>query len=363
MPAALPEPPSPAGPSRRSLLRGGLLGLAALTVSACSDGAPRTPWSPDPDVEDPLPENLPPDGELLLLARERLHGYQGLLAQVGPRSAAQRSVLRHLTSVWTEQQERLEQLLTLAGVELPALADTPDQGAGDAATANADADADAAQGAADGASATTAGGGTDDAASTSVAPGLDRTVLGEAVRADLPTALAELARSTATNRAMLTSLLAQHAESARLLLSAVEWSPLVGPVGTAAVPVLQATRPAVFGLEVVAARSRGEERDLFESVLDPLRRITRALTTLAGDAAPVPPLGYDLPEPLDDAETRMQLARDLVHDVSPAVLSVVDRAGADEAQLESLVRIIAEASAWGRELGVTGTAFPGMTLP
>lgn len=345
MPAALPEPPSPAGPSRRSLLHGGLLGLAALTLSACSDGAPRTPWSPDPDVEDPLPENLPPDGELLLLARERLHGYQGLLAQVGPRSAAQRSVLRHLTSMWTEQQERLEQLLTLAGVELPTLADTPDQGAGD------------------GASATTAGDGTDDAASTSAAPGLDRTVLGEAVRADLPTALAELARSTATNRAMLTSLLAQHAESARLLLSAVEWSPLVGPVGTAAVPVLQATRPAVFGLEVVAARSRGEERDLFESVLDPLRRITRALTTLAGDAAPVPPLGYDLPEPLDDAETRMQLARDLVHDVSPAVLSVVDRAGADEAQLESLVRIIAEASAWGRELGVTGTAFPGMTLP
>lgn len=352
MPPALPDPSPTAGPSRRQLLRGGLLGLTALTLAACS-GTPRTPWSPDPDIEDALPENLPPDGEIILLARERVHRYRGVLDQVAPRSAAQRSLVGHLSELWTEQQDRLEALLTLAGVELPALEDVPVV-PGDAAATTAGTEGD-------GSAATSAG--PDDAASTSAAPGLDRTVLGQLVREDLPTALSELARSTATNRAMLTSLLAQHAESARLLLAPVDWPPLVGPVGTAAVPVLQATRPAVFGLEVVAARSRGEERDLFESVLDPLRSITRALTTLAGDAAPVPPLGYDLPEPLDDAEARMQLARDLVHDVSPAVLSVVSRGGADVAQLESLVRIIAEASAWARDLGVTGTAFPGMTLP
>lgn len=352
MPRALPDPAPLAGPSRRQLLRGGLLGLTALTLSACS-GTPRTPWSPDPDVEDALPDNLPPDGELILLARERVHRYRGVLDQVGPRSAAQRSTVRHLSSVWTEQQDRLEALLALAGVELPVLEDVPVVPV-DAAASTTTPEGDE--------SAVTSG-APDDAASTSAAPGLDRTVLGQQVREDLPTALSELARSTATNRPMLTSLLAQHAESARLLLAPVDWPPLVGPVGTAAVPVLQATRPAVFGLEVVAARSRGEERDLFESVLDPLRSITRALTTLAGDAAPVPPLGYDLPEPLDDADARMQLARDLVHDVSPAVLSVVARAGADVAQLESLVRIIAESSSWAGELGVTGTAFPGMTLP
>lgn len=355
MPSPTSDRPAPAGPNRRTLLRGGLLGLAAVALAGCSGDRPRTPWSPDPDTADELPENLPPDGELLLLARERLHRYRARLEQVAPRDRPERSVVRHLGSVWQVQQESVEQLLTLAGVELPALA--PETGGGDEASGTATATA-----APDDAGATS-GAAPDDAADTSAPAGPPLSVLGEQVRADLPTALAELARSTATHRAMLTSLLAQHAESSRLLGAPIDWPPLAGPVGAAAVPVLQVTRPAVFGLEVVAARSRGEERARFESVLGWLRRITRSLTTLAGGTAPVPPLGYDLPEPLDDAEARMDLARALVHDVAPAALSVVDRAGSDVAQLESLVRIVAESSAWARELGVTGAPFPGMSLP
>lgn len=364
MPSALSDPPSSVGPSRRNLLRGGLLGLAALTVAGCSGGRVRTPWSPDPDTDDELPANLPPDGELLLLALDRVHRYRTQLGQVGPRSRGQRSAVRHLTSVWQVQQERLEQLLTLAGVELPALDEVPAlaPGSTDAESGAATASPGGTGGGAR-AGTTSSAAGQDDAAGTSAPPGPDVSVLGERVRTDLPTALAELARSTATNRAVLTSLLAQHAESARLLEAPVAWTPLAGPVGAAAVPVLQVTRPAVFGLEVVAARSGGEERELFESVLGPLRRITRALTTLAQDAAPVPPLGYDLPEPLDDAEARLELARALVHDVAPAALSVVDRAGSDEPQLQSLVRIVAESSQWSRDLGVTGAPFPGMSLP
>lgn len=353
MPAALPDPARAAGPTRRSLLRAGLLGLGLTTLAGCSGDRPRAPWSPDPDTDTDRqpPSDLPPDGELLLLARARVHRYRGVLEHVRPSSRTGRSVVRDLTELWGVQQDRLEQLLVLAGVDLPVLEDVvvdlPEQPSPPPAPED------------DAATST----GPADAAVTSAPPGLDPEVLGAEVRDDLPAALEQLARSTVTNRAVLTSLVAQHTESARLLRAAPGREPLVGPVGAAAVPVLQVTRPAVFGLEVVAARSRGEERALYESLLQPLQRITRALTSLAGEAAPVPPLGYDLPEPLADEESRMALARDLVHDIAPAALSVVGRAGSDVGQLRSVVRIVAESAAWARELGVEGPPFPGMTLP
>lgn len=353
MPAASPDPTRGAGPTRRSVLQVGLLALGATALAGCTEGRPRTPWSPDPDTDTDgaLPPGLPPDGELLLLARERLHRYRGVIVHVRPVSRTGRSVARQLADVWAVQQDRLEQLLVLAGVDLPDLADVvvdlPDV-------------AGASGPPPDEAAAST---GTDDAAATSAPAGLAPDVLGTEIRADLDGALEGLTRSTVTNRAVLTSLLAQHSEAARLLGAAVHHEPLVGPVGAAAVPVLQVTRPAVFGLEVVAARSRGEERELYESVLRPLQRITRSLTSLAGEAAPVPPLGYDLPEPLDDEPSRMALARGLVQDVAPAALSAVGRAGSDVGQLRSVVRIVAESAAWSRELGAEAVPFPGMTLP
>lgn len=348
-------------PSRRAVLRAGALGLVSTgLLGGCSGERLRTPWSPDPTQDAALPKDLPPDGELILLARERVHRYRSVLPHLTPRSASGRRAQHSLGELWPVQQDRLESLLTLAGVELPDLATVPmPTGAGgDGAAATTEDDGSATTGR-DG-SAITQG---DDASTTSALPDIDLEVLGAQIRDDLPTVLAELARSTATNRPMLTSLTAQHAESARLLRAPVDWAPLAGPTGAGAVPVLQVTRPAVFGLEVVAARSRGEERELFESVLRPLASITRALTTLAGEAAPVPPLGYDLPEPLSDADDRLTLARTLVHDVAPAALSVVDRAGGDPAQLESVVRIVAEATTWARSLQSPGVPFPGMTLP
>lgn len=334
----------PAEPSRRQLLRAGGLGLGALALAGCSGDRLRTPWSPAPTDDAAASAALPPDTDLLVAARLRLHRYRETLPQVRARTPAARRASADLADLWATQQERLEALLTAAGVGLPALGavDLPASG--------------------DGAAATIAAPG-DQAAATSSAPDLRPEDLGTIVRDDLQSALEELARSTVTNRAVLTSLTAQHAESARLLRAAVDWPPLVGPVGAAAVPLLQVTRPAVFGLEVVAARAKDEERETFEAVLAPLRSTTRALTTLAGDAAPVPPLGYDLPEPLSSAKDRMALARSLVHDVAPAALAVVDRAGSDVGQLGSVVRIVGEATAWARTLRSPLAPFPGMTLP
>lgn len=318
----------PVDPSRRQLLRAAGLGLGVVALAGCSEDGVRPPWSPAPTDDAAGTAGPPPDVDLLLAARARLHRYRETLPQVRARTSATKRVARELDGLWGTQQERLEALLSASGVALPPL------GTGDAASAT--------------------GGG---------AGRLRPEDLGTLVRDDLTAALEELTRSTSTNRSVLVSLAAQHAESARLLGAAVGWPPLAGPVGAAAVPLLQVTRPAVFGLEVVAARSSGEERETFEAVLAPLRSTTRALTTLAGDAAPVPPLGYDLPEPLSSAKDRMALARSLVHDVAPAALSVVDRTGPDAGQLGSVVRVVAEAASWARTLRSPRVPFPGMTLP
>lgn len=329
----------PTRPSRRAVLRlsgAVLLGAGATgTVSGCSGERLRTPWSPDPTGEaDTRPS--PPDVDLVRQAHARVTAYLQVLGQVSPESSGQRTVVRGLGELWPQQQERLAALLAAVG----APPDTGPAGGDDSAVT------------------TTA----DDAATTGEAE-LALIELGRRVRADIPDALAQIAASTPTNRPMLTSLAAQHAVSARRAGADLDWPELVGPTGTAAVPVLAALRPAIFGLEVVAARSTGEERELYESILSPLQALTRSLTTLAGDAAPVPPLGYDLPEPLDSAADRAGLAQALVHDIAPAVLSVVDRAGADVAQVESLVRILVSATLWGSRLDLPAAPFPGMTLP
>lgn len=52
-----------------------------------------------------------------------------------------------------------------------------------------------------------------------------------------------------------------------------------------------------------------------------------------------------------------------MHDITPAALSVADRAGSDVDQLRSLVRLVAEARHWADGLGLDPVPFPGMTLP
>ncbi|KUG51547.1 hypothetical protein AVL62_09475 [Serinicoccus chungangensis] len=319
-----------AATSRRTLLRAGAGVATGALLTGCSGERLRTPWSPDPST-DPQEARATPDLPLLEDARYRVAGYRDLLAATRPSGDA-RQLARTLDDVWATQVERLD-------LVLQALRGGGVQDAG----------------------AATSGAG-DDAAATSVVP-TELTEVGRRVREDLAAMLEGVATSTSVHRPMLLSLAAQHLASAERLGAATDWPPLVGPTGTAAVPVLARTRPAVFALEVVTARSGGEERERYEDVLAPLRSVTRTLVTLAGDAAPVPPLGYDLPEPLADAEQRLTLARAVVQDVAPAVLSVADRAGSDVAQVESLLRLVLEADLWADRLGVPEQPFPGMIQP
>ncbi|MFB9730706.1 DUF4439 domain-containing protein [Ornithinimicrobium kibberense] len=326
--------------SRRALLRsGGLVGLAGL-LAACDGSEGPDSTSPTGAVEPDDPTTWPPDTTLLLSARRRVHGYLAALEVVEvPSGRASR-----LRDAWEAQLETVEQLVTLGGVPLPAPPTDPVVTAAPDDTAR-----------------TTAP--TDDADRTAgpERPPADR--LGQVLRADVTEALRDASTATPTHLAMLVSVAAQHAASAQELGAAVDWPPLAGPRDAAAVALLAALRPAVFGLEVLAARSRGEERADYESVLEEVAGLTRQLTSLAGRAAPVPPLGYDLPEPLADREDRRDLAVRLVADVAPAALTTATRVSGDVAQLTGVARVVAEAVSWDRRLGGRGSPFPGMTAP
>ncbi|OLT20965.1 hypothetical protein BJF81_03695 [Ornithinimicrobium sp. CNJ-824] len=333
-------PVMPPTVSRRALLRsGGLVGLAGL-LAACDGSEGPDSTSPTGAVEPDDPTTWPPDTTLLLSARQRVHGYLAALEVVEvPSGRASR-----LRDAWEAQLETVEQLVTLGGVPLPAPPTDPVVTAAPDDTAR-----------------TTAP--TDDADRTAgpERPPADR--LGQVLRADVTEALRDASTATPTHLAMLVSVAAQHAASAQELGAAVDWPPLAGPRDAAAVPLLAALRPAVFGLEVLAARSRGEERADYESVLEEVAGLTRQLTSLAGRAAPVPPLGYDLPEPLADREDRRDLAVRLVADVAPAALTTATRVSGDVAQLTGVARVVAEAVSWDRRLGGRGSPFPGMTAP
>ncbi|TQM97196.1 uncharacterized protein DUF4439 [Ornithinimicrobium humiphilum] len=327
--------------SRRALLRAAALTGGALVLAACED-TPADRVSPTDGVEPDDPATWPADTALLISARQRLHGYRLGLEAVGTGSS---SVAKDLDRLWRAQQERLELLVTLGGVPLPELADRPAvTRAADTSSATAD---------------------PSDATSSPTADAPKASDLGRVLRADRTEACRELSTATPANLLLLASLTAQHVASAARLGARVEWEPMGGPAGAAAVPVLAAARPAVFGLEVVAARSAAgsDERAAYEAVLEPLQGLTRQLSTLAGAAAPVAPLGYDLPEPLESVEERRELARALVADLAPAALDAAQRVPGDLAQLSGVVQVVSDATVWLARLGGRTQPFPGMTLP
>jgi hypothetical protein len=352
-------PPAPSRLSRRALLRALTLASGAVVLAGCDDLSADREVSPTGGVVPDDPATWPPDTSLLVAARQRVHGYRRGLELLGRAGRAEAAGLEEL---WRVQQERLELLITLGGVTLPHLLDEPavtwtgaPDGAG--ATGAPTSGRDGEQGTGD------AGGAT--AASEARTGRPAAADLGRAIRSDRTQAVRELSTASSANLLLLASLCAQHVASAARLGAPVGWDPLAGPLGAAAVPVLAAARPAVFGLEVLAARSAPDspERADYEAVLRPLRGVTRQLSTLAGHAAPVAPLGYDLPEPLETAAQRRDLARRLVADLAPATLDAAQRVPGDLAQLTGVVQLVSESALWSDLLGGPAQPFPGMTLP
>ncbi len=175
--------------------------------------------------------------------------------------------------------------------------------------------------------------------------------------------LRSLAKASAANLPMLVSVYGERGASAMLLGARVPWPPLSGPSGADAIGVLGGLRPAVYALEVAAARSSAAERERYEAALAPLGKLTRQVTELAGAAAPVAPLGYGLPGPLTTRAQRTDLVAAALRPLPAAVVAGTGGLTGDRAAIFGSVRLLAEVLRVGHPFGLPVTGFPGMSVP
>lgn len=160
--------------------------------------------------------------------------------------------------------------------------------------------------------------------------------------------------------ALIGSLLAQRAAAVTLLGGAA--APVVpsGLKGAEAVPLLAATRAAVYGFEVIAAQVDGTDRALAMSTLESLETRASMLQTAVGSSTPRP-LGYELPFPITDTRSAQRLARHLLMALLTSHAAALGPATGNVNALATLVQWLgateAVASRWGAPLA----AFPGLT--
>lgn len=309
-----------------------------------------------------------PDSAALLAALARAEELAAnSRAITGARGALER-VHQQVQRALDEQARVLADVLRAGGVQVPQTqvpSPIATPGPGDSATqtgagATGDSAAQTSPGAA-GDSTTQTGAGTAEAQAAQA--GAQLTKLGRACRDDVsPTALAALGEISAANLPMLLSIAGQRGATAQVLATAPDWPPLDGPTGSACVASLAAFREAVYGFEVLAARSADEERKRYADVLGQLRLLTRELTSLAGPAAPPAPLGYGLPGPLGNQEARADLAGSLMAALPQTLLAPSGGFAGDPVATSGTVRLLADAVRLGRHWTPI-TAFPGLALP
>lgn len=138
----------------------------------------------------------------------------------------------------------------------------------------------------------------------------------------------------------------------------------------AALAYLAASRAAVYGFEVVAARTRGEVRTAARRSLDTVRGLALAQETLAGGAAPPAPTAYRLPLLADDAETGRRLAEYLAGGLLGAygrAVAAGATSGAD-ASAAAVRRDVATGARWlgdaallADDWGMPLAPFPGLS--
>ena len=350
-------------PSRRAALLGL---LAATTMSGCGirleDDAPKLPL---------LPTREPIGGEDALLA---------LLRDSAPLAAALTTdSLRPYAAGLATQRETLAAALRQRGVPADAVRAAqegrdPSAGAGshadsagaDSAAASPDASPDA--------SADPSGAGsrgTDNVAPTVIPPADpagSAAASAIAARELLPVAAADL-------RPMLAALAAQRAT---LAVAAGDRSPSPSSGGepTAdpaarpaaeplardrALAVLAATREAVYGLEVAAARASDSVREKAIDTLAQLRGEVLAQERNLDDDLPATPTAYRLPVRVRDNASATRLVRTLASGLVGAYAAQLPPAAEHPGELATLTDGLTAACLLARRWGVAPGAFPGMS--
>lgn len=132
-----------------------------------------------------------------------------------------------------------------------------------------------------------------------------------------------LAGVPAADRVLLGACLVTRAQAARLLGAPALAAPRTPRAVDAAqaAQLLGTVRPAVYGLQVVAARAvvaRSARAGVARGALAAALRQRQVLGQQAGAQAPADPLGYDLPDPLVTPAEHDALARRLLRDLGDA---------------------------------------------
>lgn len=196
-------------------------------------------------------------------------------------------------------------------------------------------------------------------ASTSLAP--DVAALARAEQ-DVPASAGLGAAWSAepANRAMLLALGVTRHAAVRVLGARPAMAYGSVPAAPSAAPLAQAIRPAVYGFEVIAARTPTDQRALVTSTLGWLYGARSALDAALED--PARP-SYRLPVQVTDQASARRLAQTLLGSVARAAASqVTPTAAQGQARRDWLVRVWSLAAADGWQWGTPPEPFPGLTL-
>jgi hypothetical protein len=311
-------------PSRRDVLRtAALAAVAAPLLGACAirleDDAPAIPL---------LPRKSAPDEAVLVELVRRTTA----LAQTAGRVADPNDAVSRLSAIHRTQADVVRARLTSAGVPNYVI-DGP-------------------------APSTTSPTAAVSAPSTASPKDLstDETALVAALLAALPTV-------TATNRAVVASVVALGGAAVEMLGARVSW-PAADPLPpAAAVPLLDSTRSAAYAFQVVAAQTSGNLRAVAAATHTDLESRAAELVGMAGSSAPAEPLGYALPFPVSAPEAASRLAGQVLTTLVSGGLAPLATLPEGSTATTTLVRLLVGAQRLGRGWGVAPVPFPGQAYP
>ncbi len=347
----------PSYPTRRAALAGLGVALVAAPLAACGirleEGAPRVPLIP---TREPVP------GEAFLL--DLWTGSTALAEQAAAVRGGATSVPARLAPIHREQAAVLRSVLSRLGVPASVLEDAQrSTRASAAATATS-------QGSATGAdpgvqtSTPTAGptgaGGTDTPGPGTTAVVTAASLAAREVAALAPdafTSLAELDDETVT---VASALLAQRGAAAILLGETPSWPRDEWSDAALAARLLETTRSAVYGFEVVAAQSRRAQATLAKETLAALKSRAAEQQAVAGPQATPPAVGYPLPFQVTKPADAKRLAVHVLTGLRDAVAADVLTASGRAEPLAALTRWLAETEVLASRWGVALEPFPGL---
>jgi hypothetical protein len=181
---------------------------------------------------------------------------------------------------------------------------------------------------------------------------------GEALSAP---ALSDLAGISTERVALFGSMTAQRAAAVRLLGGRLPAGTLTAPTGEVAAALLEATRSAVYGFEVVVTQTDVSHREAAEQTLGTLRTRSSELQLLAGPAAPPIPLGYALPFPVSTPAAAIRLATHLMTALRASIACQLPAVTGDAEGLAGTVQLLTDVCVHAVTWRVPLTAFPGLS--